>query len=80
MWTDDTELKGGHPPPLRPCGETAIFSVLECYERAMAIGGVFRWLLVVLGSTRPKKIPKKFLARRGWFSVADVTRDFWNFR
>ena len=39
---------------------------------AVSVGGL--WLC--LGRLDQKKI----LARRGWFSVADVTRDFWNFR
>ena len=60
----------------RPLRKNGDFSA--CWnERAMAIGGVCRWLLVVFGSTRPKQNPKKQI-RRVWagFSVGDITPDF----
>ena len=71
----DPELKGGwiEPPAAR-----RIFPA--CWdEREAAFGGVYRWPLVVFGSTGPKIIPK-INSWRVWagFAVAGVIRDFWN--
>ena len=41
---------------------------------AVSVGG--SWLC--FGRLDQQKIQNFFLARLGWFSVADVTRDFWN--
>ena len=71
--TDPELSKGAVDCP--PCEKDGDFPA--CWnERAMAIGGICRWLLVVFGSTRPKKNPKKI--RRVWagFSVGDITLDF----
>ena len=65
MVLTDPELKGRWAEP-----PAATRRFLACWnEREMAIGGVWRWLLVVFGSTRPEK--HVFLVCLFFFPVAD---------